>query len=136
MSHAGVLMHIWCGHLNMITMRAHEILREQSHEDQARDALITLLTTQHALGIPDIPMEKLLHSLEDRNYFMDADWVQAQVSNIPVVDAEASNNDQIKLKLPRAPQDDTPVSAPTPDGPAAPDRVAAMAKKALAKRNS
>jgi hypothetical protein len=119
-------------------MRAHEFLCEQTHEDQARDALITLLTTQHALGIPEIDTDKLLQSLEDRNFFMDADWISAQVSDIPVVDAESSTPDNVVLRLPRKPGQNSASDAGDADVPVMPDssdRVAQMARKALAKRN-
>ena len=112
-------------------MRAHEFLCEQSHEDLARDALITLITTQHAMGIPDIKTHQLLKSLEERNFFMDQDWLWSQVETIPVVDMEQSKPDQIVLHLPNSEPD------LTPEAPAEPDQAQAvekMAKKALAQR--
>lgn len=116
-------------------MRAHEFLCEQTHEDQAHDALVTLITTQHAMGIPEVDVEKLMKSLEDRNYFMDMDWIWDHAQQIPVVDVEASSPDHIKLKLPRsAPTDDNKVPEPTTPDPS--DRVEKMAKQALAKRNA
>ncbi len=116
-------------------MRAHEFLCEQTHEDQAHDALVTLITTQHAMGIPEVDTEKLLKSLEDRNFFMDMDWIWNHAQQIPVVDVNASSPDHIKLKLPRSTQQE-----PSQDAPPAvtdqSDRVEKMAKQALAKRNA
>ncbi len=114
-------------------MRAHEFLCEQTHEDQAHDALVTLITTQHAMGIPEVKPEQLLKSLEDRNYFMDADWLWSHAQQIPVVDVDASSEDLIKLKLPKTGKQDTPDQPPP--APADPsDRVEQMAKQALAQR--
>ena len=112
-------------------MRAHEILCEQTHEDLARNALITVITTQHALGIPEIASDKLLKSLEDRNFFMDQDWLFNQVQSIPTVDAEGSKPELIVLKLPaQAPK----TAAPATQEPDAAGTVEKMAKKALAQR--
>lgn len=119
-------------------MRAHEFLCEQTHEDQAQDALVTLITTQHAMGIPEVKAAQLLKSLEDRNFFMDQDWLWDHVQQIPVVDVEASSPDQIKLKLPKtsktvgdaADTQDAQIPAMEPT-----KKVAQMAKKALAQRN-
>lgn len=114
-------------------MRAHEFLCEQTHEDQAHDALVTLITTQHAMGIPEVKPKQLLKSLEDRNYFMDADWLWDHAQQIPVVDVDASSVDLIKLKLPS-----TGTSEPLPSPDQTPqdksDRVEQMAKQALAQR--
>jgi hypothetical protein len=114
-------------------MRAHEFLCEQTHEDQAHDALVTLITTQHAMGIPEVKPEKLLKSLEDRNYFMDADWLWDHAQQIPVVDVEASSPELIKLKLPKTGKTE-PEAAPEPDATGQSDRVKQMADKALAQR--
>lgn len=116
-------------------MRAHEFLCEQTHEDQAHDALVTLITTQHAMGIPDMDTEKLLKSLEDRNFFMDMDWIWDHAQQIPVVDVNASSPDHIKLKLPRSAKTDV-AKAEAPAATDASDRVEKMAKQALAKRNA
>ena len=116
-------------------MRAHEFLCEQTHEDQAHYALVTLITTQHAMGIPEVDIEKLLKSLEDRNYFMDMDWIWDHAQQIPVVDVEASSPDHIKLKLPRSAKVDATKEA-EPAAPDPSDRVEKMAKQALAKRNA
>ena len=98
----------WCSHEcrqvsepKYITMRAQEFLCEDTHEDQAHDALVTLITTQHAMGIPEVKSPKLLKSLEDRNFFMDTDWLWAHAQQIPVVDVQSSSPDLIKLKLPK-----------------------------------
>lgn len=120
-------------------MKIHEILCEQNHEDQARDALITLLTTQHALGIPETSMQQLLQSLEDRNFFMDADWIQQQISDIPVVDMDASDDDTVVLKLPRTSSASTSANSTQKSQDQDPDiqnKVKNMAQKALAKRMS
>lgn len=114
-------------------MRAHEFLCEQTHEDQAHDALVTLITTQHAMGIPEVKPEKLLKSLEDRNYFMDADWLWDHAQQIPVVDVEASSPELIKLKLPKTGKTE-PEAAPELDATDQSDRVEKMAKQALAQR--
>jgi len=114
-------------------MRAHEFLCEQTHEDQAHDALVTLITTQHAMGIPEVKPEKLLKSLEDRNYFMDADWLWDHAQQIPVVDVEASSADLIRLKLPKTGKSEPESSNEMPA--VAPSlRVEKMAKQALAQR--
>jgi len=112
-------------------MRAHEFLCEQSHEDLARDALITLITTQHAMGIPTIKTSQLLKSLEERNFFMDKNWLWGQVQDMSVVDVENSTPEEIVLDLP----DSEP--AVTPKAPVKPDRAKAvqkMAKNALTQR--
>ncbi len=129
----------WCSHEWIVTgspkydiMRAHEFLCEQTHEDQARDALITLITTQHALGIPEIKTKKLMKSLEDRNFFMDQDWVWQHAQQIPVVDTESSKPEQIVLKLPN---NEPEAQAAEPDAPEDQTKtVEKMAKQALAKR--
>ena len=112
-------------------MRAHEFLCEQTHEDLARDALITLITTQHAMGIPEVKTSQLLTSLEDRNFFMDQDWVWSQVSTIPVVDMEQSKPEQIVLHLPNSEPEATAEQPTEPDSSQA---VEKMAKNALAQR--
>ena len=112
-------------------MRAHEFLFEQSHEDLARSALITLITTQHAMGIPEIKTQQLLKSLEDRNFFMDQDWVWGQVKSIPVVDTEKSEPTKIVLNLPNSGPEIAPEEPTKPDQSQA---VEKMAKKALAQR--
>ena len=112
-------------------MRAHEFLCEQSHENLARDALITLITTQHAMGIPEIKTHQLLKSLEDRNFFMDQDWVWGQVQNMPIVDVAQSKAEKIVLKLPNGEPESTPETPAEPDSAQA---VEKMAKKALAQR--
>jgi hypothetical protein len=113
-------------------MRAHEFLCEQSHEDLARDALITLITTQHAMGIPTIKTSQLLKSLEDRNFFMDQDWVWSQMHTIPVVDMQQSKPEQIVLKLSSSEPEATPPKQPTEPNNA--KTVEKMAKNALAQR--
>ena len=112
-------------------MRAYEFLLEQTHEDLARDALITLITTQHAMGISEVKTDKLLKSLEDRNFFMDQDWVWDQVQNIPTVDQEKSTPEQIVVKLPNH-EPETPTAEP--GEPDTAKTVEKMAKKALAQR--
>lgn len=87
-------------------MRAHELLCEQSHEQLARDALITLLTTQHAMGMPEIQTAQLARSLEDRNFFVDTAWIWDQAQKMDIVDQDKSDQKHILLKLPDQSDDD------------------------------
>jgi len=121
-------------------MKLSELLCEQSHEDLAHDALITLITTNHALGMTEISAKKLLKSLEDRNFFMDSDWLWDHVQQIPIVDADASTKSLIKIKQPTDTDTDVDSDADSDKTDAdAPDTnsktVDRMAKRALAKRN-
>jgi predicted Zn-dependent protease len=114
-------------------MRAHEFLTENAHEKAARDALITLLTTNHALGIKTIAVTQLTKSLEDRNFFVDADWIVDQIQDIPVVNASASNFKKIVMQLTRTDTDDQPEQA-EPEASTFDDKVEKMAKRAVNSR--
>lgn len=116
-------------------MRAHEFLTEQNHEQAARDALITIITTNHALGITKIKPVQLAKSLEDRNFFVDADWIKNQLQDIPVVDQDKTTDDQVVLTT-------SEFGASQPEQSSLPDldtdtqtSVEKMAKRALAKRS-
>jgi hypothetical protein len=111
-------------------MRAHEFLTENAHEKAARDALITLLTTNHALGIKSLSMDQLIKSLENRNFFVDPDWVSDQVKDIPVVNPEASNFKTVVLQLSRAQASDSEPQ-PEPKIDSDQDQVERMAKRAM-----
>ena len=121
--------------LNM-HMRAHELLCEQSHEDLARDALITLLTTQHAMGIPEITTKQLSKSLEDRNFFVDTAWIWEQAQKLDIVDKEKSDQKHLTLKLPDQSDDDLEdLDAAVPDQESdAEKKVDQLAAQALDKR--
>lgn len=116
------------------TMRAHEFITEQSHEQDARDALITILVTQHALGIPRISFDQLSRSLAERNFFVDPEWLKTQIQDIPVVDQDQSSDTTIVLKSaeiaaskPEDEVEDVDVDASS--------QVERMAQRALAKRS-
>lgn len=117
-------------------MRAHELLCEESHEDLARDALITLLTTQHAMGMPEIQTKQLSQSLEDRNFFVDTAWIWDQAQKLDIVNKDKSDQSHIVLNLPDQSDDDlsdledTPADTETD----AEKKVDQMAGQALDKR--
>jgi hypothetical protein len=114
-------------------MRLHQLLSEQTHEDLARDALITLLATNHAMGIESVATSKLLKSLERRNFFVNAAWLKDQISNIDIVDADASDDDTIKIRVENG-DDTSDQTMPTDDEQAQRDTVDRMAQRALNKR--
>ena len=114
-------------------MRAHEFLTEQDHEADARDALITLLTTNHALGINTIGVDQISRSLEDNNFFVDAEWIVNNSKQAAVVDADASTSSEIVLKTDGASEQPDTQDA-QPDLPDQQSTVASMAKSALNKR--
>jgi hypothetical protein len=119
-------------HLNSV-MRAHEFLTERDHEADARDALITLLTTNHALGINTIGVDQISRSLEDNNFFVDTDWIVNNSKQAAVVDADASTSSEIVLKTDGASEQPDTQDA-QPDLPDQQSTVASMAKSALNKR--
>lgn len=114
-------------------MRLHQLLSEQTHEDLARDALITLLTTNHAMGIESVDTSKLLKSLENRSFFVNTDWLKGQISSIDIVDADASNDDMIKLRVDNEDDGDDQTS-PVDDEQTQKSTVDRMAQSALNKR--
>ena len=116
-------------------MRAHEFLTEQNHEQEARDALITILATNHALGIFQITPAQLAKSLEERNYFVDSAWINSQLQNIPIVDQEKTTADTVFLTTSEFGQT-APEAEPLKDLETETERsVEQMAKRALAKRS-
>lgn len=119
-------------YLNSV-MRAHEFLTEQDHEADARDALITLLTTNHALGINSVGVDQLSRSLEDNNFFVDTDWIVSNSKQAAVVDADATTDQEIVLKTDGASEQPDTEDQQT-DLPDQQTTVASMAKRALNKR--
>jgi hypothetical protein len=79
-------------------MRAYELLQEQTVEADALDALITLLTSMHAMDIEEIKIEQIIKSLEDQNFFVDYPWIINNVQDMGIVDTDASDEDKIVLK--------------------------------------
>lgn len=113
-------------------MRAFEILREQSVEKDAQEALITLLTSMHALEINQVLITQIIKSLADQKFFVDVAWVQDNIKNIDIVDTSQSTPEKIILKslsgIPQEPE-------PNYDEPTTSDEtVDRMAKQALNKR--
>lgn len=120
--------------VNNLVMRAYEFLKEQDHEQSARDALINILVTNHALGIPRVTVQQLADSLEERNFFMPLEWISQEARAVPVVDQEKSTESHIALQ-----SQDLPSEEPEePEAELEPDTersVEQMAKRALAKRS-
>lgn len=117
-------------------MRAYEFLTEQNHEQSARDALITILVTNHALGIERIATEQLARSLEERNFFVDGEWINNAVQEIPVVDTEKTTPSHVVLRSTEIPSDSEDEEASELDiDKFTQDSVDKMAKRALAKRS-
>jgi len=117
-------------------MRAYEFLTEQNHEQSARDALITILVTNHALGIERIATEQLARSLEERNFFVDGEWINKAVQEIPVVDTEKTTPSHVVLRSTEIPSDSEGEEASELDiDKFTQDSVDKMAKRALAKRS-
>lgn len=79
-------------------MRAHEFITEQDHEQDAKSALITVITSNHAMGISPISIKQLVKSLADRNFFVSEEWVLEAAKEIPVVDEDATDEEQVVLK--------------------------------------
>ena len=117
-------------------MRAYEFLTEQNHEQAARDALITILVTNHALGIEKIATEQLARSLEERNFFVDPEWINKTVQEIPVVDTDKTTPSHVALRSTEIPSDTEGEEPSEPDTDTfTQDSVEKMAKRALAKRS-
>jgi hypothetical protein len=116
-------------------MRAFEILQEQSVEQDAQDALITLLTSMHAMGIAKVKVSQVIKSLEDQNFFMDISWVRENMQDMDIVDAESSDEENIMLNdvsgRSAAPQAGKPEQEQDSE-----QQVDRMAKHALNKRIS
>ena len=79
-------------------MRAFEILQEQTVEQDAQDALITLLTSMHAIGIDQVNINQIIKSLEDQNFFVDIPWIINNVEDMEIVDSDTSDEETIILK--------------------------------------
>jgi hypothetical protein len=117
-------------------MRAHEFITEQNHEQDAKSELITLITTNHAMDISPISIQQLVKSLADRNFFVDEDWVFRNAKQIPVVDADATSEEQVVLKNVTSgrPDDGETKSDVKPKTTDDKSKVSQMAKSALDKR--
>lgn len=79
-------------------MRAYELLQEQTVESDAKDALITLLTSMHAMDIDEIKIDQIIKSLENQNYFVAYPWISNNVKDMGIVDADASDENKIVFK--------------------------------------
>lgn len=117
-------------------MRAHEFITEQNHEQDAKSALITIITSNHAMDISSISIPQLVKSLADKNFFVDEDWVFRNAKEIPVVDVDATTQEQVVLKnVTSGRADDGAESSDTKQKTTDDkDLVGKMAKSALDKR--
>lgn len=117
-------------------MRAHEFITEQDHEQDAKSALITIITSNHAMGISPISIPQLVKSLADRNFFVSEEWVLTAAKEIPVVDVDATNEKQVVLKNVTSGRPDDGESTSSTKRKTTDDKskVSQMAKSALDKR--
>ena len=109
-------------------MRAHEFLREEDHEQDMKNQLLTLLTTLHASQVPSISIEQIQQSLGS---FATNQWISDQVKNIPIV--KSSNDDEISLDV-ETDTSDKDTAVDSEDKQKDKSTVKKMAKKALKKR--
>jgi hypothetical protein len=117
-------------------MRAHEFITEKDHEQDAKSALITIITTNHAMGISPISIKQLVKSLANKNFFVSEDWVLTAAKNIPIVDTDATDEKNVVLKDVKSGRasdksSDTPIETDQDDSE---KQVARMADRALDKR--
>lgn len=111
-------------------MRAYEFLFESEYEDQIKNLLMTLLTTQHAENIPTTTIKQLKDSLADSGFTVNKKWIRDQISNVPIV--KSVDKDTVVFDLedsetaPAVGDDDTDKDKRT---------VSSMAKKALSRRS-
>ena len=112
-------------------MRAHEFLREEDHEQDMKNQLLTLLTTLHASQVPSISIEQIEQSLEKAGFFVTNKWISDQVKNIPIV--KSSNDDEISLDV-ETDTSDKDTAVDSEDKQKDKSTVKKMAKKALKKR--
>jgi hypothetical protein len=119
-------------------MRLKDILSEQTHELQARDALITILTTDHALGIGQVTVDQIIKSLEKLNFFMDKNWIRDQARQIDVVDSDQSTADTIVLQSTKSEKPGEPETTEPETNPETTDMdkdvVSKMAQQAADRR--
>ena len=112
-------------------MRAHEFLREDDHEQDIKNQLLTLLTTMHASQIPSVSLKQVQQSLEDAGFLVTNKWILDQVKKLPIV--KSSNDDEILLDV-ETDTSDKDESIDTEDATKDVSTVKKMAKKALNKR--
>ena len=112
-------------------MRAHEFLREEDHEQDMKNQLLTLLTTLHASQVPSISIEQIEQSLEKSGFFVTNKCISDQVKNIPIV--KSSNDDEISLDV-ETDTSDKDTAVDSEDKQKDKSTVKKMAKKALKKR--
>jgi hypothetical protein len=116
-------------------MRAFEILQEQTVEQDAQDALITLLTSMHAMGIDKVKVSQVIKSLEDQNFFVDIPWIRENIQDMDIVDAESSDEENIMLKDVSGKSAEPQAGKPEQEQDSE-QQVDRMAKQALNKRIS
>lgn len=116
-------------------MRAFEILREQTVEQDAHNALITLLTSMHAMGLNKVKISQVIKSLEDQNFFVDIPWVKTSIQDMDIVDMDSTDEETIMLKDVSGKSQEPPVEQPEQEQDSQ-QQVDSMAKQALNKRIS
>lgn len=119
-------------------MRAHEFLRENDHEQDIKNQLLTILTTLHASQVPTVSVKQLQKSLENAGYFVTNSWISDEVKNIPIVKSSTDDNISMDVESDDSNDDDDKSVDKNDDKESKEEAnkkiVKNMAKKALKKR--
>jgi sorbitol-specific phosphotransferase system component IIBC len=115
-------------------MRAHEFLRENDHEQDIKNQLLTILTTLHASQVPTVSVKQIQQSLENAGYFVTNSWISDEAKNITIV--KSSTDDEISMDVEKDTSDkDRPISDDEESKKEKNKKIVKnMAKKALKKR--